>query len=119
MPIEARDLGAAAREFQGEINSVLNRTVSQARLVATALEGGLVRVSPRQQGVPASIPLVTSHGPMALDVMQVCGARQTDSGRVRLFTNEYRYALTAQDAGEPWCEAPRSVRMAATCLVRM
>ena len=102
MPIEARDLAAAAREFQGTLNSVLNRTVSQMRLVATGLEGDLVRVAPRQQGVPTSISLATARGPMAFDVMQVCGAKEMDTGGVRLFTNEYRYALTAQDSEDPW-----------------
>jgi hypothetical protein len=102
VPIEAGTLEDAARMFCDHMNGVVNRTVTEARLVQVHVGGQpLVQVTFRQAGAPMEARLGTRFGPMWLYLGQVCGSRVMGDGRHQLYTARYKYTLRRDGSQEP------------------
>lgn len=102
MPIESGTLEDAARIFCEHLNGVLNRTVTETRLVWVHVRAQpLGEVAFRQAGAPTRAPLRTRFGPMWLSLGQLCGSRTVPGGRQRLYTARYKYTLTRDGTQEP------------------
>ncbi|MBI3454809.1 MAG: hypothetical protein HY002_03335 [Candidatus Rokubacteria bacterium] len=102
MPIEAGTLEATARIFCDHLNHVVNRTVSQTRLVWFHVEGQpLGEITFRQTGAPTRARLRTRFGPMWLSLGQLCGSIVQPGGLHRLYTAKYKYTITRDGTEEP------------------
>jgi len=103
--IEGATLEEATRDFREHLNSLLARTVTQARLVALAHRSRsraplFVALSFRQGGEAIEAPLRTRYGPMHLYLGQRCESVK-HGRRHRLVTAAYRYTLRAEGTPEP------------------
>jgi len=94
---ERQRFGAAVGEFTDELNTLLNATITQQRLIFTVLPGEGVStgvISFRRHGSPIPAPLPTRFGMMGLYLGQFCRVRSSEqsSGPI-LFTLKYKYSL--------------------------
>lgn len=100
MPIRGRTLREAAQTFCDHVNSVLNRTVTRARLVVFGV-APRIQVAFRQAGRPFNARLQTSFGRIGLYLGQVCESEIGQDGIHTLRTVAYTYTLTPAGADEP------------------
>lgn len=101
MAIEGASLAEAARTFCDHFNSVLCRTITQARLQPIIVTGDLsVTLSFRRQGRIATASLETRYGRLELYLLQWCSSVEKN-GRHVLRTERYRYALSLSPELEP------------------
>lgn len=104
MAIEGDTLEEAARRFREHLNGLLARTVTRTRLVSLPRRGARrpssVQIAFRQGGAAIEAPILTRFGRVGLYLGQRCESIE-QSGRHRLRTASYRYALTPQGAREP------------------
>lgn len=105
MAITGRTLEEAARTFTDHLNGVLNRTVTQARLVfRRRVSEREVYISFRQGGQPAVVPLGSRYGRVDLFVAQACSSEVID-GLHYLGTHRYTCTLTPERPDEPLSES--------------
>lgn len=101
MPIEGATLAEAVDVFRAHLNGVLSRTVTLVPLTLFKVRTN-VGVGFRERGRPTTAALTTTLGPMHLSLSQVCTSSRTETGRHRLHTIKYRYALTGGGERRPF-----------------
>lgn len=106
MPITGKTHIEVARIFARHVNSVVARTVTQARVVAF-VGGGRSRTAPEiqiafRQGAAATRAMIqTRFGRMGLYVGQVCEAVPVEKGLLRLRTLQYKYTISCEQSHDP------------------
>lgn len=114
MAITGKNLNEVARTFTDHLNSVLNRTITQKRLVQVNLPPHLIAISFRDQLDGSVAPLRTKYGDMDLYLSQRCEAVSTGAPNTyRLRTLAYAYTLTP--SGNPATPTERGSRTREPC----
>jgi hypothetical protein len=102
LPRVGATLGEVVRSFQHDLNRLLAKTLTEARLVPFSVRGGeAMQLAFRQRRSPVEARFRTRFGPMELFLGQLCGGEPTADRGVRLVTRGYRYTLTPAGDEEP------------------